>query len=109
MSEDPKIIGWAVFTEDIEHAAMFNLDQREQAFESAKRWGASISALSLHKASPAVERTRPTIAELERILQSDADVAIEILPNGEIRAKGGTPTEVKPITMRENLGGEYAI
>ena len=36
---------------------------------------------------------------------------IEILPNGEIRAVGGSdPAErgfKKPLTMREDLGGEY--
>lgn len=46
------IVGWAVFTKGIEQAAMFNLDQREQAFESAKRWGASIQAVVLHPDSP---------------------------------------------------------
>jgi hypothetical protein len=32
---------------------------------------------------------RPTIAQLEAILQSEEEVEIEILPNGEVRAKGG--------------------
>jgi hypothetical protein len=50
---------------------------------------------------------RPTIAELERILQRDDDVEIEILPNGEVRAKDSGAVE-KPLTMRESLGGEYA-
>lgn len=39
------------------------------------------------------------------------DVVIEILPNGEIRPKGTTDLDTikpkKPITMREDLGGEY--
>jgi hypothetical protein len=55
---------------------------------------------------------KPTIAELERILDSEAEVEIEILPNGEVRAKGQTTTDErggrKPLTMREDLGGEYA-
>jgi hypothetical protein len=52
---------------------------------------------------------RPTIDELERILQSEEDTAIEILPNGEIRELGSSEkTDRKPLTMRENLGGEYA-
>ena len=55
--------------------------------------------------------TRPTIAELEAILAQEEEVPIEILPNGEVRALGATsPTELggrKPLTMRENLGGEY--
>lgn len=40
------------------------------------------------------------------------DQEIEILPNGEVRAKGKSTSEDlgdrKPLTMRENLGGEYA-
>lgn len=55
---------------------------------------------------------RPTIAELEAILDKEAEVEIEILPNGEVRAKGQTSTDErggrKPLTMREDLGGEYA-
>jgi hypothetical protein len=54
---------------------------------------------------------KPTITELETILQREEDTPIEILPNGEIRAKGSTsPAELggrKPLTMREDLGGEY--
>ena len=49
---EPSIVGWAVFTKGIEQAAMFNLDQHDQAFESAKRWGASIQAVVLHPDSP---------------------------------------------------------
>jgi hypothetical protein len=56
--------------------------------------------------------TRPTILELEQILQQEEEVPIEILPNGEVRARGTTsPLETggkKPVTFRENLGGEYA-
>ena len=55
---------------------------------------------------------RPTIAQLEAILEKEEEVEIEILPNGEVRAKGQTsPQELggrKPLTMREDLGGEYA-
>ena len=54
---------------------------------------------------------KPTIAELEKLLQSDDEVEIEILPNGEIRAKGQSTDKErmgrKPLTYRENLGGEY--
>lgn len=56
---------------------------------------------------------RPTIKELEAILEQEEDVPVEILPNGEIRAQGSTSAAElggrKPITMREDLGGEYAI
>lgn len=52
-------------------------------------------------------KTRPTIAELEEILKRDDEQEIEILPNGEVRAKGGGTTDIKPLTFRDNLGGEY--
>ena len=54
--------------------------------------------------------SRPTIAQLEAILDNEEEVEIEILPNGEVRAKGRPPQEIggrKPLTMREDLGGEY--
>ena len=56
--------------------------------------------------------SKPTIAELEAILDREEEVEIEILPNGEVRARGkSTAQELgghKPLTMRENLGGEYS-
>jgi hypothetical protein len=56
-------------------------------------------------------RNASKIDELERLLNSEEDVPIQILPNGEIRRLGQTnPAETgdkKPLTMRENLGGEY--
>ena len=55
---------------------------------------------------------RPTIAELEAILENEEQVEIDILPNGEVRARGRTAAYElggkKPLTMREDLGGEYA-
>lgn len=56
------------------------------------------------------EQKRSTIDELERILNSEADVVIEIMPNGSITTRPKTDEERcnrKPLTMRENLGGEY--
>lgn len=54
---------------------------------------------------------KPTIQELEAILNSEQETPIQILPNGEIRPAGQvTQTELgtkKPLTMREDLGGEY--
>lgn len=54
---------------------------------------------------------KPTIQELEAILNSEQETAIQILPNGEIRPVGQlTQAELgtkKPLTMREDLGGEY--
>ncbi len=53
---------------------------------------------------------KPTIHELEAILDEEEDVPIEILPNGEVRAYGDAAESGyrKPITMREDLGGEYS-
>lgn len=54
---------------------------------------------------------KPTIHELERLLESEEDTPIEILPNGEIRALGASDASErgfkKPLTMQEDLGGEY--
>jgi hypothetical protein len=54
---------------------------------------------------------RPTIAQLEAILEKEEQVELDILPNGEVRAKGRTSAQElggrKPLTMREDLGGEY--
>lgn len=54
----PRIVGWAVFTSDIESAAIYNLEQREQAFEAVKAWGASMVALCQHPESPDLMQTR---------------------------------------------------
>ena len=51
---DPPIIGWMVHTAEISHAALYNLNQREDAFDAAKRWGASITALAVHPQAPSV-------------------------------------------------------
>lgn len=52
-----------------------------------------------------------TIEQLEAILDQEEEIPIEILPNGEIRARNQTSSfEIggkKPLTMREDLGGEY--
>lgn len=53
---------------------------------------------------------KPTIRELEAILSAEEDTPIEILPNGEVRQLGQGAKELtnkKPLTMREDLGGEY--
>jgi hypothetical protein len=50
------------------------------------------------------------IDELERLLKSEEDTPITILPNGEVRIGANASQDVgtkKPLTMRENLGGEY--
>jgi hypothetical protein len=54
---------------------------------------------------------KPTIQELESLLNSEEDTPIQILPNGEIRAVGQASAldlgAKKPLTMKEDLGGEY--
>jgi hypothetical protein len=59
-----------------------------------------------------IAMAQPSIDELMEILNNEESQEIEILPNGEIRQKGGSsPRETggkKPLTMREDLGGEYA-
>ena len=55
---------------------------------------------------------KPTIQELEDILNSEETTPVKILPNGEIQQLSqNSLAELgakKPLTMRENLGGEYA-
>ena len=55
--------------------------------------------------------TKLSIQELEALLNSEEETAIEILPNGEIRPIGQTDAAElggrKPLTMKEDLGGEY--
>ena len=54
-------------------------------------------------------KRKPTIAELEKILNHEEDTPIEILPNGTIRRvkkRGRKPPTI--LTLKENLGGEYA-
>jgi len=48
-----------------------------------------------------------TIDELEKLLQREDEIDLEILPNGEIRQKGTKKKGPKPLTLGKNLGGEY--
>ncbi len=50
---------------------------------------------------------RLSIDELEKLLNSEQDEAFTILPDGTIKQTKGRRRS-KPLTMRENLGGEYA-
>ncbi len=66
--------------------------------------------LEVEKKKPVDIPKRPTIEELEAILNSEEEQAIEILPNGEVRAiDTKAKPKKKPLTLRENLGGEYAV
>lgn len=56
---------------------------------------------------------RLSINQLEELLNRDDEALIEIMPNGEIREfseeeQAKVRSTRKPLTMRENLGGEYA-
>ena len=56
---------------------------------------------------------KPSIDDLERMLNREDEVMLEILPNGEIREfseeeKTELRSKRKLLTMRETLGGEYA-
>ena len=60
-------------------------------------------------------KKKMSIDELEKLLNDEEnndpdDRGILILPNGEIRSLDGEelPEGVKPITFREDLGGEYS-
>jgi hypothetical protein len=54
---------------------------------------------------------KASIDDLQKLLDSEEDTPIQILPNGEIREVGRATTSdmgsKKPLTMKENLGGEY--
>lgn len=56
-------------------------------------------------------KQKPSIDDLERLLNSEEDTPIQILPNGEIREVGQAGASEmgskKPLTMKEDLGGEY--
>lgn len=51
-------------------------------------------------------KQRMKIEDLERLLNSDEEPELEIKPNGEIVRKRGR-RKAKPLTMRQDLGGEY--
>jgi len=53
---------------------------------------------------------RLTIDEIEALLNSDDEIELDILPNGEVRASKSKENigPLKVLTMREKLGGEYA-
>jgi hypothetical protein len=50
---------------------------------------------------------RPTIEEIEQLLNSDTEIDLDILPNGEVRASRSDGKPTKVLTFREKLGGEY--
>jgi hypothetical protein len=58
-----------------------------------------------------MSKQKLTIAELELLLERNEEEEFEILPNGEIRAKGSSDSMDlggrKPITWRENFRGDY--
>lgn len=78
--------------------AWMNVDNLQACLDNLCRPG-------LCKATAVTSET-PAVEELENILDKEEDEYFEILPNGEIRSRGQT-NNAKPITMREDLGGEY--
>lgn len=53
--------------------------------------------------------TRLTIAELEKLLNSEDERPVEILPDGTIRQTRGRRKAQKVLTMKTSLGGEYGV
>jgi hypothetical protein len=47
------VVGYMVHGDDIRHAAMYPLSQRDEAFEAARRWKCCITALAAHPDGPA--------------------------------------------------------
>jgi len=66
---------------------------------------------AINRREPWAVKQKPSIDDLARLLNSEEDKPIQILPNGEIREIGqASAAEMgtkKPLTMKENLGGEY--
>ncbi len=60
----------------------------------------------MEQKKPKTERV--SIDELERLLNAEDDQSFEILPNGTVKRLGKRRRVKKPLTMRQNLGGEYA-
>jgi hypothetical protein len=58
-----------------------------------------------------MKKDKLTIEQLQDILNADEDVVMRILPNGEITVDADKSIKKvkgqKPLTMREDLGGEY--
>lgn len=52
-------------------------------------------------------KKKPTIAELEALLNSDDDRNIFIAANGEVKTKKKKGQKGKILTFKQNLGGEY--
>jgi hypothetical protein len=58
--------------------------------------------------------TRMSIDQLEKLINREEEVMLEILPNGEIREfsekeQAEVRSKRKPLTLRENLGGQYSF
>lgn len=56
-------------------------------------------------------KKKPTIASLEALLKDEETTPLHIMSNGEVKAftkKQLKAMKSKPITLKEDLGGEYA-
>ena len=49
-----------------------------------------------------------SIDELQKLLDQEEDIPLSIMPDGSI-VQGGRKTKIKPLTMKERLGGEYGV
>jgi len=57
-------------------------------------------------------KKKVTLAYLEALLKNESDIPLRVMPNGEIRAmtkKQIKDKNRKPITLNEDLGGEYGV
>ena len=57
--EGEKILGWAVWTDNIDDAALYTVNQREQALHALRTWknqGARMVALVQHPDTPNIEK-----------------------------------------------------
>jgi hypothetical protein len=92
---------------------MSETTQRPKDLEVSQPATADLVTGSTEQPAPAPSVAKPmSIDDLEKLLNAETlweESTIEILPNGEIRRKGDSDKlGIKPLTMRENLGGEYA-
>ena len=52
--QETPVVGYMVCSDDVQHAALYPLSKREQAFDAARRWQCSITALACHPSGPSV-------------------------------------------------------
>ena len=88
------------------------MSKRQRFIDPWAEYGKPITFIgAVLEPDPAPEvKPSTTLSELERILEREDELMIEILPNGSIATREMTDEERgnrKPLTMHKNLGGEY--